>query len=166
VAQNYPGTGLALSEYNLGSGTDARTQVVVQADTLGLFGREGVGLATFWPLPDSPVATQAFQLFRNYDGKGHGFGERGVAATSTDQGRLAVYAARNGKRGAVTIVVVNKAGTALKSKVALRGLKGKRQVRAFRYAGGGVKKVRKARLAMRFPASSVTLLEVRVGKRR
>ena len=64
-------------------------------------------------------------------------------------------------------MVVNKAGTALKSAVKVKGLgKAGRQVRAFRYAGGGVKKVRGASLGMRFPASSVTLLEVKVAKRR
>ena len=39
----------------------------------------------------------AFRIFRNYDGRHHGFGNYGVSATSSDQRRVSVYAARVGK---------------------------------------------------------------------
>ncbi|MCW2766698.1 MAG: hypothetical protein JWO11_2657 [Nocardioides sp.] len=32
----------------------------------------------------------AFRIFRHYDGKHHGFGDRGVSATSSAQGKLAL----------------------------------------------------------------------------
>ena len=41
------------------------------ADVLGIFGREGVDLATYWPLQsDESFAYGAFAAFRNYDGAG------------------------------------------------------------------------------------------------
>jgi hypothetical protein len=41
VARNYPGTKLALSEYNLSVDGSAVTNALIQADTLGIFAREG-----------------------------------------------------------------------------------------------------------------------------
>ena len=51
VRGSFPGTKLAISEYNLGLGvtSDSRLQNVIEADALGIFGREGLDLATFWP---------------------------------------------------------------------------------------------------------------------
>ena len=71
VRDNYPGTKLGISEYNLGLGvtSDPRLQNVIQADALGIFGREGLDLATFWPDGGSPVPAAAFRIFRNYDGQ-------------------------------------------------------------------------------------------------
>jgi len=40
VARDYPGTKISLSEYNLSVG-DAMTNALIQADTLGIFAREG-----------------------------------------------------------------------------------------------------------------------------
>ena len=56
VRGNYPGTRLAITEYNLGLGvtSDERLQNVIEADALGIFGREGLDLATFWPDGSSP----------------------------------------------------------------------------------------------------------------
>ena len=123
VRDNYPGTKLGITEYNLGLGvtSDQRLQNVIEADALGIFGREGLDLATFWPDGSSPVPSAAFRIFRNYDGKHHGFGDLGVSATSSDQRRVSVYAARAGEDGtAAPIVVVNKASTALRTAVRLK----------------------------------------------
>ena len=50
VANNYPGTKLALTEYNLSVPGDPRLNALIQADTLGIFAREGVDLATRWAM--------------------------------------------------------------------------------------------------------------------
>jgi hypothetical protein len=167
VRENYPGTRLGISEYNLGLGVsaDRRVQNVIQADALGIFGREGVDLATFWPDGGSPVPAAAFRMFRNYDGKHHGFGDHGVSARSSDQRRVSVYAARVGRRGALTIVVVNKATTSLKTAVALEHARTGRKATAFQYAGRGIRRlgavrVRHHRVRLTLPASSVTLIRV------
>ncbi len=103
----YPGTKLALTEYNFG-GLEHINGAVTEADVLGIFGREGLDLATMW---GPPTATQpaayAFRMYRNYDGQGHMFGETGVQASSDDQSKLAVYAAQRAD-GVMTIMVINK----------------------------------------------------------
>src|SRR6266700_4053637 len=47
VAANFPGTELAMTEYNYGVG-DHISGGLAQADVLGVLGREGVYLATYW----------------------------------------------------------------------------------------------------------------------
>jgi hypothetical protein len=171
VEANYPGTRLGISEYNMALDVtgDPRLQNVIQADTLGILGREGVDLATFWPDGDSGVPEAAFRIFRNYDGKGHAFGDRGVSATSSDQRTVSVYAARVGKRGPLTLVVVNKATRALKTSVALQHARPRGKPKAYQYAGKQVRKVRSAKLRGRalrlsLPASSITLVQLPLRK--
>ncbi len=135
VAADYPGTRLALTEYNWGA-LDSINGAVAQADVLGIFGREGLDLATLWapPAPDQPGAF-AFRMYRNYDGQHHGFGETGVQAASADQGQLAVYAARRGSDGALTVMVINKSLTqTLSSSLTLSGYSAAGQASAYRYS--------------------------------
>ena len=107
VQADYPGTKTAVSEYNWG-GFESINGALAQADVLGIFGRERLDLATLWTAPetDQPVA-YAFRLFRNYDGAGGRFGQTSVRAVSTDQARVAVYAAQRSDQAA-TIVLINK----------------------------------------------------------
>src|SRR5579872_1778047 len=93
VDQYYPGTKVSLTEYNWGA-LDDINGALAQADLLGIFGREGLDLATLWgpPKPTDPGAF-AFKIFRNYDGIGGAFGDTSVQASSADQAQLAVYAA-------------------------------------------------------------------------
>jgi hypothetical protein len=58
---------------------------------LGIFGREGLDLATLWTAPSAvqPIAN-AFRLYRDYDGQGGRFGDTRIHAASADQGRLAI----------------------------------------------------------------------------
>ena len=51
VTANYTGTKLAITEYNWGA-LDHINGAVAQADVLGIFGREGLDLATLWGPPD------------------------------------------------------------------------------------------------------------------
>lgn len=114
IAARYPGTKLAITEYDFGAG-DHISGGLAQVDALGVFGREGVDVANYWgdggavgKLPTYVKA--AFQLYRNYDGKGGTFGDTAVAATSRDQEKVSVFAATDSKRGrALSVVVINKA---------------------------------------------------------
>lgn len=167
VDDNYPGTKTSLSEYNMGLDVTSslRLQNVIQADTLGIFGREGLDLATFWPEDRAPVPAAAFRMFRNYDGRHHGFGDRGVAAASAAEGRLSVYAARRGATGPLTIVVVNKTGGDLRSRLALEHFPHQRSAAAYRYDGGAIDRLRAVRVGSggftaTYPARSVTLVAV------
>jgi hypothetical protein len=93
IADNYPGTKLALSEWSFGGGTHISGGVVA-ADALGLFGQKGVDLAgvvSFSP-DQEPYMVGAFQAFRNYDGQGAAFGDTSVAATSSNAHHGTIYA--------------------------------------------------------------------------
>jgi len=82
VADNYPGTKVAITEYNWGA-LDHINGALAQADILGIFGREGLDLATLWGPPDvDDPGAFAFRMYRNYDGLGAAFGDTSVQATS------------------------------------------------------------------------------------
>lgn len=120
VAQYYPGTKTAISEYNWGA-LDSMNGALAQADVLGIFGREGLDRAQLWSPPtSSQPGAFAFRIYRNYDGAGGKFGDQSVSASSTDQGQLAIYAAQRSSDGALTMVVVNKTGTDLTSTLSVR----------------------------------------------
>jgi mannan endo-1,4-beta-mannosidase len=113
IAQHYPGTKLAMTEYNYG-GWKHISGALAQADVLGIFGREGLFMATYWgagPGNDEipPLIAAAFQLYRNYDGKGGKFADTAVEATVEDIAKASIYAAtdsRNPQR--MTVIVINK----------------------------------------------------------
>ena len=110
--QTYPGTRLGITEWNFGAGDEINGGLAT-AEVLGILGREGVFIASHWQGPDGyPNETwpsfQAFRLFRNANGKGIGFGDRSLPASSTDWSRLSVFAARLQQDGRLTLVVINK----------------------------------------------------------
>lgn len=124
VDENYPGTKLAITEYNWGA-QGYIDGALAEADVLGIFGREGLDLATLW---DPPTASEpgayAFRMFRNYDGNGGSFGDTAVQAASADQGQLAVYAAERSSDDALTVVVINKTTGDLSAPVSVTGSTG------------------------------------------
>jgi hypothetical protein len=164
VSQYYPGTGIAIGEYNFG-GLESMNGALAQADVLGILGREGVAWAALWGPPDKASApgTFAFRMFRNLDGRGASFGTTSVKATSTDQGRLSVYAATRAD-GTVTAVVVNKTGSALSSPVTVAGAALSPVAQVYRYAPTDLAHVVASSQAvsgtttMTFPAESITTL--------
>ncbi|MEM7452806.1 MAG: glycoside hydrolase family 44 protein [Planctomycetota bacterium] len=111
IDTHYPGTKLAITEYNWGA-NEHINGAVTQADILGIFGREGVDLATMWDPPDADDPTgYAFRMFRNYDGlglAGSRFGDNSVMAESADQGQVSVYGSTRTSDGKLTLVLVNK----------------------------------------------------------
>lgn len=134
VAANYPGTRLAITEYNWG-GFDGVNGALAQADVLGIFGREGLDLATLWgDLTATTSATFAFRMYRNYDGAGNGFGDIGVRSSSADQGVVSVYSAQRSVDGALTIMVINKSGNDLATAVGLAGFNPRASAAAYRYS--------------------------------
>jgi hypothetical protein len=121
IAQHYPGTKLAITEYNFG-GIASMNGALAQADVLGIFGREQVDLATMWGPPGTtdPVA-YSFRMYRTYDGQGHGFGDVSVHAQSADQDAVSIYAAQRSSDGALTVMLVNKTTDVAAGTVALAG---------------------------------------------
>lgn len=104
----YPGTPIALTEYSWGGDT-TMNGATAQADVLGIFGREGLDIATRWGTlnPDMPVY-KAFKLYRNYDGQGSGFGTTSIADSQPDPDRVASFAALRDHDRVMTVLVINK----------------------------------------------------------
>jgi len=92
IAARYPGTKLAISEYNWGGDTGI-SSALAQAEALAIFGREGVDLATRWvaPGPGSRVE-DAFRLYLDYDGAGAAVSGDSVEAVSDNVDDVGAYA--------------------------------------------------------------------------
>jgi len=99
---------LAITEYNWGAENHI-SGALAQAEVLGIFGREGLDIATRWVAPprNSPV-WNAMKLLRNYDGKKSAFGDQSLPLTAPDPDTLSAFAARRSADGALTILVLNK----------------------------------------------------------
>lgn len=168
VEQNYAGTKLALTEYNWGA-LDHLNGALTQADVLGIFGREGLDLATLWEPPDlmEPGAF-AFKMYLNYDGAGSSFGDTSVSAVSPNPDQLALYAAQRQADGALTLMVINKSNSDLASTVTLAGFDPAPTAQVYRYSGQDLNAIRRLpeqamnanNFSTIFPAVSITLLVV------
>ncbi len=120
IAASYPGTGLAITEWNYGGGNHI-SGAVAAADALGVFAREGVSVATLWFLHgDEPFNRAAIRMFTNYDGAGGWFKDTLVSAASSDDAVASVYAAiEKDLPAAMTILAINKSGTAKTAAITL-----------------------------------------------
>jgi hypothetical protein len=109
IAKGFPGTKLAVTEYNHGAENHI-SGAVAQADTLGIPGREGVYAAAFWPLSSThPWSFAAWRAFRNYDGAGHHFGDTSVSASTSDLDHVSGYASTDASSAArVGLVLVHR----------------------------------------------------------
>jgi len=125
IAAHYPGTRLAITEYNHG-GSDHVSGAVAQADTLGAFGREGFYAAAYWPLlGDNRWAAAAWRAFRGYDGAGRNFGDTSVRAASSDVQHVSVYASVDSAAAdRVVVVLVHRPGAVTAANGAVTGSDG------------------------------------------
>jgi hypothetical protein len=180
VANDYPGTKLAIDEYNFG-GMESINGAVTEADILGIFGREGLDLGALWPTTNysqQGPGIMAFAIYRNYDGSNSNFGDTALASTSADQGKLSVYGAVRTSDNAVTVVVINKTYGDLTSTVSLPSLStSTTSAQAYLYSNAQVQTGKIAAqpnvtvnppagagapstITMKFPAQSITLLVI------
>jgi hypothetical protein len=167
VQANYPGTKTAITEYNWGA-LDKIDGGLAEADILGIFGREGLDLATLWAPPaGTDPGAYAFRMYLNYDGKGSGFGETSVQATSTDQDQLSIYAACRSRDKALTLVVVNKSTGDVTAPLSITGGRDA-SAAVYRYGPANAssivrlpnQQITAGHTTMTFPAYSVTELIV------
>ncbi len=108
VATYYPGTKIGITEYNWGAEGHING-ATAQADILGIFGREGLDLATRWGAPPSGSPTyQAMKMYRNYDGAKSAFGEQSVNAAVPNPDNVSAFAALRSSDNALTLMVINK----------------------------------------------------------
>jgi len=139
VANDYPGTKTGIDEYNFG-GLESINGAVVQADILGIFGRQGLDMGAFWPTTNysqQGPGNYSFAMYRNYDGSDSTFGNTYLYATSAGssgdgEGQLSVYGGQRTSDNAITVMVINKTYGSLTSTVSLAN---------FTAAGGTTAKV-------------------------
>jgi len=135
VAENYPGTKLAISGYGWGV-IDTPSGALAEVDVLGILGREGIDLAT---LEEGPAANglgeDAFKLYRNYDGAGAQFGTTSIRARSSDA-LLASFSAFDNTK--VTTVLVNKnPSVSAPTTLTFNGMGQTGAYRVFQFGAGG-----------------------------
>ena len=177
VAKDYPGTKLAITEYNWG-GQEHINGALAQADILGIFGREGLDIGTLWGAPDPTTQLPgliAFEVFRNYDGAGASFGDQALISTSADQSKLSVYAALRAKDNVLTMVVINKTYGDYTSTLSLGNFAASAPAKAYLYSNGDLKAIvaqpdvivtppsgggSASTISTKFPAQSITVLAV------
>jgi hypothetical protein len=108
VATYYPGTKIGVTEYNWGAESSING-ATAQADILGIFGREGLDLATRWTTPDPSTPTyKAIKVYRNYDGNKSTFGDTSIQTTVPNPDILSAFSAIRTSDGALTLMVINK----------------------------------------------------------
>lgn len=108
IASYYPGTKIGITEYNWGA-EPYINGATAQADILGIFGREGLDLATRWTTPDASTPTyKAMKLYRNYDGNKSAFGDLSINATGPNPDNVSVFAGLRSSDGALTLMLINK----------------------------------------------------------
>ncbi len=116
IAARYPGTKLAITEYNWGN-DGGESSALAQAEALALFGREGVDLATRWVSPAADTRVEdAFRMYRDYDGAGSPVAGDSVRAVSADVDQLGAYAVA-GAGTRLFLLLFNKATASLDADV-------------------------------------------------
>ena len=163
IAAHYPGTKLAISEYNWGS-DDGISGALAQAEALAIFGREGVDLATRWVAPAELSKTEdAFLLYRNYDGAGKQVQGDSVRAASGNVDAVGAYAIRGGAGGNTLYLFLFNKSTAVQTTAVnvSGGLSGTaslwRFTAASRLAAAGSAAPAGGTLTLDLPARSATL---------
>jgi hypothetical protein len=180
VAKDYPGTKVAFTEFNWG-GQEHINGALAQADILGIFGAYGLDMGTLWGPPD-PNATpsqlpglMAYEIYRNYDGKKSVFGDTALSATSSNQGKLAVYSAVRSSDNAITIIVINKTYGDLTSTLSLGHFTPNGNAKVYLYSNANLAAIvaqpdititaptgtsTTSSISTTFPAYSITLLVI------
>ena len=166
VNQYFPGTKIAITEYNWGALEDI-TGAVAEADLLGIFGTYGLDMATMWPDPNFNLGVPgvfAFQIYLNYDGAGSHFGETSVAATSSDADTMSIFAAQRAD-SALTVMVLNKSANAITNSISLADFTPAGTAQVWQYSGANLNAITQqspvqvsgGSLSAIFPAYSMTL---------
>lgn len=125
IDKYYPGTKIAISEYNLADIANEKTtgknviSAIAETEALGAFAENEVYFATYWgTLPECPYVESAINLYTNYNGKGDSFGDTLVEAKTDDISKAAAFASVNGNDDSKAYVVLsNKDKTASENAV-------------------------------------------------
>jgi hypothetical protein len=140
IASNYPGTGLAFSEYNYGGGGHI-SGGMAEADVLGVFASYGIYAAALWPLTsDESFINAGFDAYRNYDGHGAHFGDTSVQTLNSRADLVSAYTSTDSvNTNRMVVVVVNKGSTTSSVGFTISNFGHWRTIRTFRMTGAAAK---------------------------
>ena len=113
INAEFSGMKVAITEYENG-GWNHISGTIAEADTLGIFGSQGVFAANFWP-PNGTYsyALAGFRAFRGFDGANASFGDTSLQATSSAVQNVMVYASLDSSMpGRVVFVAINRSSAA------------------------------------------------------
>lgn len=171
IDAHYPGTRIAMTEYNYGGGGHI-SGGVAQADVLGIFGREDVFAAMWWQLSsERAYVDAAFEMYRDFDGAGATFGDSSIAADSSDVAVASVYASvDSGPTAAnrMVLVAINRSSAPVTAGVRVEHTSRFTSARVFRLEAGTPAPVADGAVAITLtnaftvdlPSRSVTTLEL------
>lgn len=163
----FPGTKLAISEYDYGGNDVSGT--IAQAETLGCFADANVYFASLWG--GNAYTRAGIKLYTNYDGNMGHFGDTLVPTKTEDVSLASSYAAINGADdGTVTAMLTNKDFTKSENAVIeLKGSKSKYQAAAVYAVAGNssdihlidiVKDVKDNKVNVTIPALSAAMIVI------
>jgi hypothetical protein len=114
----YSGTPLSYTEWGAGLAANVNNEpdfstAIADADTLGVFGREGLSFASRWGGPSSSTPQnaeyEAWKMYTNYDGAHHQFDSLSISDQNNGNPNLFTsYAALNSAGTVMTVMVLNK----------------------------------------------------------
>ena len=113
INAEFSGMKVAITEYENG-GWNHISGTIAEADTLGIFGSQGVFAANFWP-PNGTYsyALAGFRAFRGFDGANASFGDTSLQATSSAVQNVMVYPSLDSSMpGRVVFVAINRSSAA------------------------------------------------------
>jgi len=122
IAAAVPGVKFGMSEWDFGGGNHVSGGLAV-ADTLGIFGREGLDMAAHFILYEwENYGWGAMQAFRSYNSLGGHFGDISISATTSDVAAASVYASLDSNDPSrMVIVAINKTSDAVTAAINITG---------------------------------------------
>ncbi|MBN1125839.1 MAG: hypothetical protein JXA82_12590 [Sedimentisphaerales bacterium] len=105
----YPDTKLAITEFSYGA-ADHISGGIAMADVLGIFGKYGLFLSTYWHLGgDYDYVSAAYKIYRNYDGADSTFGDTRIYASMSDKVNSSIYGSMfTGRDSEMHLILLNK----------------------------------------------------------
>jgi Glycoside hydrolase family 44 len=134
IAQNYPGLGFQIGEYNFGAEHHVSGALAL-AEALGRFALHGVSHAFYWTYPKKPKpAYWAFRAYRNYDGHGGRFLDT-IVPTSSPSG-TSLFASRDESGKKWVLVALNfSPDRPFDASIALDGCSSPTAIKSYVYTG-------------------------------
>ena len=122
IAAVSPGVKVAVTEWDFGGGNHL-SGGIVEADVLGIFGREGLDVGAHFVFNGwENYGWGAMQAFRSYNSLGGHFGDISISATTSDVAATSVYASIDSQDAArMVIVAINKTSDAVAAAINITG---------------------------------------------